>query len=339
MIKVMVVDDSALMRSMITEILNSAPNINVVGVAKNGMDALEKLEKYKPDVITMDVEMPRMDGLTALRYIMAKNPLPVVMLTAMDKVQANLVMKSLNFGAVDFIPKPSKTVSLDIVEVKKILISKVLAASTINVKKIKINNGEAKFIKKLFLPPKTEKRILVIGASTGGPQALSKIISNLQRNFPLTVLVVQHMLPGFTQSLVESLSWQSSIAIKEAENDDVLLPGMVFVAPSDYHMIIKNGRIKLHQEPKVNGLRPSIDVTMKVVAKLYGDKVIGVLLSGMGKDGAIGMKNIKEKNGITIVQDEITSFIFGMPNEAIKMGVVDYIKPLSQIVEKITEVL
>ncbi len=338
MINVLVVDDSSLMRRMVSEMLNSASNIRVVGTARDGMDAVEKTEKLRPDVVTMDVEMPRMDGLTALSCIMAKNPVPVVMLTAMGKIEADLAVKSFEYGAVDFVSKPSKTISLDIEEVKSELISKVRAASTVNVEKMVFKVVERRLIEKLLIPPKTDKKVLIVGASTGGPHALSEIIPKLHRTFPLAVLIVQHLPVGFTKSFSERLSWQGSIALKEAEDGDAIKPGQAFVAPSGYYTVVKNGRIGLDKRPKGDGMR-SIDIAMKSAAEAYEDKVIGVLLSGMGKDGAEGMRAIKEKGGSTIAQDELTSVIFGMPKAAIDMGVVDKVAPLPDIVDEIIRML
>ena len=339
MINVLIVDDSSLMRRMISEMLDSAWDIRVVGTARDGMDAVEKTEKLRPDVVTMDIEMPRMDGLTALSCIMSKTPVPVVMLTAMGKIEADLAVKSIEYGAVDFVSKPSKTISLDIEEVKEELISKVRAASTVNVKKMVFKVEERRLIEKLLTPPKTDKKVMIIGASTGGPHALSEIIPKLHRTFPLAVLIVQHLPIGFTKSFSERLSWQTSITLKEAENNDVIKPGQVFLAPSGYHTIVKNGRLELNKRPKVNRMRPSIDVAMKSAAEAYNDKAIGVLLSGMGKDGAEGMKAIKERGGKTIVQDELTSVIFGMPKAAIEMGGVDKVAALPDIVDEIIRIL
>jgi two-component system chemotaxis response regulator CheB len=338
MINVLVVDDSSLMRRMVSDMLNSASNIRVVGTARDGMDAVEKTEKLRPDVVTMDVEMPRMDGLTALCCIMAKTPVPVVMLTAMDKIEADLAVKSFEYGAVDFVSKPSKTISLDIEEVKNELISKVRAASTVDVEKMIFKVVERGFIEKLLIPPKSDKKVLVIGASTGGPNALSEIIPKLHRTFPLAVLIVQHLPVGFTKSFSERLSWQGSIALKEAEDGDAIKPGQAFVAPSGYHITVKNGGIELNKRPEGDGMG-SIDVAMKSAAEAYEDKVIGVLLSGMGKDGAEGMRAIKEKGGSTIAQAELTSVIFGMPKAAIDMGVVDKVAPLPDIVDEIIGML
>ena len=338
MINVLVVDDSSLMRRMVSDMLNSASNIRVVGTARDGMEAVEKAEKLRPDVVTMDVEMPRMDGLTALSCIMAKTPVPVVMLTAMDKTEADLAVKSFEYGAVDFVSKPSKTISLDIEEVKNELISKVRAASTVEVEKMVFKAVERRLIEKLLIPPETDKKVLIIGASTGGPQALSEIIPKLHRTFPLAVLIVQHLPVGFTKSFSERLSWQGSIALKEAEEGDAIKPGQAFVAPSGYYTVVKNGRIELTRRPEGDGMR-SIDAAMKSAAEAYEDKVIGVLLSGMGKDGAEGMRAIKERGGSTIAQDEFTSVIFGMPKAAIDTGAVDKVAPLPDIVDEIIRVL
>jgi len=332
------------MRKLISEMLASDPSIEVIGTAKDGLEAVNKTAKLKPDVVTMDVEMPKMDGITALCYLMAKNPLPVVMLTAMDKIEADLAVKSFEYGAVDFVSKPSKPISLDIDEVRDELIAKVKTASLVDVKKIGFTPVKKARIEKLFVPPKTKKKVLVIGASTGGPHALSEIIPKLHRNFPLSVLIVQHMPVGFTKSFSERLAWCGSISLKEAADKDPIRRAQALIAPADYHMIVKkvkgkSKRIRLNKGPKVNSERPSIDVTMKSVSETYSEKVIGVLLSGMGKDGAFGMKAIKEKGGATIAQDEHTSVIFGMPKAAIDLGAVDSVVPLSKMVDQILELL
>lgn len=341
-INVLVVDDSALMRRIISEMLSSDPEIEVIGTAKDGMDAIEKTKKLVPDVVTMDVEMPIVDGLTSLCQIMTTNPLPVVMLTAMDKREADLAVKSIEYGAVDFVSKPSKAISLDINKVRDELIAKIKIASKVDVKKIRFKSVKKAFIKKILIPPETEKKVLVIGASTGGPHALSEIVPKLHRNFPLAVLIVQHMPLGFTKPFSERLAWCGSIALKEAADNDPIRGSEALIAPADHHMIIEKGnrdRIKLNKDPEVNLVRPSIDVTMMSVAEVYGDKVIGVLLSGMGKDGAEGMKAIKEKGGRTIAQDEFSSVVFGMPKAAIELGVVDSMVPPSKVVDEILGML
>lgn len=342
-IKVLVVDDSFFMRKLISDMLSSDPDIEIIDTARDGVEAVNKAAELRPNVVIMDVELPKMDGLTALRNIMSENPMPVVMLTAMDKIEADLAMKSFEYGAVDFVSKPSKPISLDIEEVRDELISKIKTAAEVDVKKMEVGTVKKVLAEKMFVPPPTKKEVLVIGGSTGGPHALSEILPKLHQNFPLAVLIVQHMPEGFTKPFAERLSWQGSIELKEAEDGDPVKPGLALLAPAGQHMVVKRedekAVVRLNWGPLVNNMRPSIDVLMKSVAAIYGDRVIGVLLSGMGKDGAAGMKAIKDRGGRTIVQDEATSVIFGMQKVAMELGCVDSVVPLSGIATKIMEVL
>lgn len=342
-IKVLVVDDSFFMRKLISDMLSSDPDIEIIDTAKDGVEAVNKAAKLRPDVVIMDVELPKMDGLTALCNIMSENPMPVVMLTAMDKIEADLAVKSFEYGAVDFVSKPSKPISLDIGEVRGELISKIKTAAEVDVAKMEFGAVKKVLIEKMFVPPPTKKEVLVIGGSTGGPHALSEILPKLHRNFPLAVLIVQHMPEGFTKPFAERLSWQGSIELKEAEDGDPVKPGLALLAPAGQHMVVKREDekvvVRLNRDPLVNSMRPSIDVLMKSVAAIYGDRVIGVLLSGMGKDGAEGMKAIKDRDGRTIVQDEATSVIFGMQKAAMELRCVDSVVPLSGIATRIMEVL
>ena len=342
-INVLVVDDSFFMRKLVSDMLSSDPNIEIVATAKDGVEAVNKATKLRPDVVIMDVELPKMDGLTALCHIMSENPMPVVMLTAMDKIEADLAVKSFEYGAVDFVSKPSKPISLDIEEVKDELISKIKIAAGANVKKMEFPAVKRVLIEKMFVPPPTKKKVLAIGGSTGGPHALSEILPKLHRNFPLAVLIVQHMPEGFTKPFAERLSWQGSIELKEAEDGDPVKPSLALLAPAGQHMVVKREEkktiVRLNRGPLVNNMRPSIDVLMKSVAELFGDRAIGVLLSGMGKDGAVGMKAINDRGGRTIVQDEATSVIFGMQKAAMELGCVDSVVSLSEIATKIMEVL
>ena len=342
-IKVLVVDDSFFMRKLISDMLSSDPDIEIVDTAKDGVEAVNKAAKLRPNVVIMDVELPKMDGLTALCHIMSKNPMPVVMLTAMDKIEADLAVKSFEYGAVDFVSKPSKPISLDIGEVRGELISKIKTAAEVDVAKMEFGAVKKVLIEKMFVPPPTKKEVLIIGGSTGGPHALSEILPKLHRNFPLAVLIVQHMPEGFTKPFAERLSWQGSIELKEAEDGDPVKPGLALLAPAGQHMVVKREDekvvVRLNRGPLVNSMRPSIDVLMKSVAAIYGDRVIGVLLSGMGKDGAEGMKAIKDRGGRTIVQDEATSVIFGMQKAAMELRCVDSVVPLSGIATRIMEVL
>ena len=329
-IRVLVVDDSALMRRLISDILERDPHLEVIDTARNGAEALEKVKTLQPDVVTMDIEMPRMDGLTALQYIMLENPVPVIMVSAMNRRQADITMKALDMGAVDFIPKTSGTLSLDMDKSSKILIEKVKIASEIVLPKIKgaISSSKKKRQTKKVQPG---NKIVVIGASTGGPKALPEVISKLPRDIPAGILVVQHMPEGFTESFAERLNWYTSLEAHEAKVGDEIKPGTILVAPGNKHMEIKNGRIVLTDGERVNFVRPSVDVTMLSAVAEYGGRCIGVILTGMGSDGANGMKAIKEAGGSTIAQDEESSVVFGMAKVAIEMRSVDKVVPLDKI--------
>ena len=337
-IRVLIADDSAVMRKLLKDILESEPDIKVVATAKNGAEAVELVSKLKIDVITMDIEMPKMDGLTALQHIMDKKPTPTIMLSAMDKRKADIVMKSLDHGAVDFISKTSGALSLDIDKIGQNIIQKIKMASEVNVKKI----SRPKIVKPLvYIRKRThgKKKIIAIGASTGGPKALLEVLSLLPRDIPAGIIITQHMPEGFTKSFAERLNWQSSVEVKEAEEGDLILPGLALVAPGDYHMEIAGGKITLNKRPKVNSIRPSVDIMMSSAVKMYGKNVIGVLLTGMGADGARGMKDIKDNGGKTIAQDKNSCVVFGMPKEAIALDAVDRIVPLSKIASEILDCL
>ncbi len=483
-IRVLVVDDSALMRKMIKDILNSDPLIEVVDISYNGEDAVKKAEKYKPDIITMDVEMPVKNGIEATKEIMEKNPTPVLMLSALTQKGADVTLDALEAGAIDFICKPSGSISTDLDEIGKDIIKKVKSVARANVEtkqKIitastpthkkpvtgrKINtlivddspffiktttdiikshpdikiigiaeNGQEAYEKYLQLKPdvilmdiempemsgveathkilkesfvpiivfsgktademqdvktalelgavdflakpsenmsmhsisqlliqkireasrqkktstlgKTSEQILVIGSSTGGPQTLTKVIPHLPADIPAGVLIVQHMPPVFTKSLAERLDKLSEITVKEAEEGDEIKPGLALIAPGNYHMKIeettikgmKKRIIKLNQEDRIHGVRPAVDVTFASAANIYGKNTTAVILTGMGQDGANSMGLIKAKGGYTIAQNEQTSIIFGMPQAAIKLGVVTKILPLNMIPSHITKIL
>jgi two-component system chemotaxis response regulator CheB len=301
------------------------------------MDALEKIKTIRPDVVTMDIEMPKMDGLSTLQRVLDECPLPVIMISAMDKRQADITMKALEFGAVDFISKTSGTLSLDIEKKQNELISKVLAASKVEVARIERE--------KIIPIPSHEFKvssdfwIVTIGASTGGPRAIQDVLSRLPRNIPAAILIVQHMPEGFTRSFAERLNWYTSLEVKEAEDGDLLKKGLVLIAPGNYHMEVKGEKISLTQKPSVNHVRPSVDVLMNSIAEFYGPKSIGVILTGMGIDGCEGIKNIKYAGGRTIAQDKKTSVINGMPQAAVNLGVVDTVKPLQEIADEIIKLM
>ncbi len=351
-IKVLVVDDSALMRKVISDILASSPDIEVIGKAKNGQDAVEKVTALKPDVVTMDIEMPVLNGLNALGYIMSECPTPVIMLSGDNS--ADITITAFQYGAVDFILKPSGEISRDIANIKDELIKKVRAAAGVAVHKLGFIEEKRKketvtrepqpdrrtgHIKKA-----TSKKIVIIGSSTGGPRALQQVIPLLPPT--LAVLVVQHMPPGFTKSLAERLNFQSRIRVREAREGDVVEPGIVLIAPGDYHMIVKQQRINgemqvvvaLTKGERVQGVRPSVDVLLKSAVPIYGEKSIGVILTGMGSDGSEGIKKLKSAGGKVIAEDESTCVVFGMPKSVIDQKLADYVLPITKIAEGIAQI-
>jgi len=339
-IRVLVVDDSAFMRKALREILESDPSIVVVGTARDGEDALEKLKNLAVDVVTLDINMPRMDGLTALKHIMLENPVPVLMVSSLTQEGAEITIKALELGAVDFVPKPSGTISLDIAKCKDEIIRKTKAAARAKIGNLRrVRVGITKQVR--IEPEKAAEVVVAIGVSTGGPQTLMDIIPNLPPNLPAGVLVVQHMPPNFTRSFAERLHSVSQINFKEAEDNDIIKCGWGYLAPGDWHMtVVKRGLgegwlVKLSKQPEGTLFRPSVDVMMHSVARHLGDRAIGVILTGMGDDGARGMEEIKKKGGYTIAESGETCIVFGMPKAAIERGCVDKVLPANRIADAI----
>ena len=329
-IKILVVDDSLLMQKVLIDLLQSDSQISVIGTARDGEEALQKIKTLQPDVVTLDIEMPRMNGLTTVRKIMQTNPLPVIMISALAQREAQLTLKALEFGAVDYVPKPSGPISLNMDTVKDELLTKIKTAATANIRQPKPQTQK-------IAPPKQKSRdkLISIAASTGGPAAVSYILRNVPPNTP-PILVVQHMQKGMTKLFSETLNQECKIQVKEAEEGDVAQEGLALIAPGGYHMIItEGGEITLNTTPPVNYVRPSADVTMKSAAKTYTSKNIGVVLTGMGSDGAKGIEAIKKKGGVTIAQDKKTCVVFGMPDAAIKTGCVDIVTSLESIPKQI----
>ena len=353
-IKVLVVDDSSLVRRIIIDILESDPEIKVIGVAETGEGAVSMANKLDPDVITLDIEMPVMDGLTALKRIIATNPKPVIMMSVFTQHGAEETFKALEYGAVDFIPKPSSMLSPSVAEIGEQLRTKVksvyrsrVASGEASVREqvaevsaaagIKHEEKAAKsFDRKSFSP-----RIVGIGTSTGGPAALMQVFSELPENFPSSILVVQHMPEGFTRAFAERLDQLSHLRVKEAEDMDSVMPGSAFVAPGNSHISVeeKNNRrfVRVFKGEKVSGHRPSIDVMFHSLATTAGRDAVAVIMTGMGRDGADGIAHVKERGGYTIAQDEPTSIVYGMNRVAVEKGAVNDIVPLSEISKKIVE--
>lgn len=345
MIKILIVDDSAFMRKLLSDLFSAESDFMVVGTARNGKEAVDKVKQLKPDVITMDVEMPIMSGLQALEIIMKEIPTPVVMLSSLTSAGAKATLIALELGAVDFVAKTTGVIS-NIAGISNEIVAKGRAAIKANVSqlsKIKVELPSMTSLSSQSLIPSNGERILAIGTSTGGPRALQEIITRLPGNLPCGVVIVQHMPPGFTRSLAERLNSLSSLTVKEAEHNDIILPGLVLIAPGDYHMTVeREGNkkvVKLNQSPPIGGHRPAVDPMMDSVAKVYGKQSVGVILTGMGHDGAKGIQAIKEQGGYTIAEDQSTAVVFGMPKSAIELGVVDKVAPLSAIAAEIVKAI
>jgi len=337
--RILVVDDSLFMRTLISDMLNSDPEIEVVDTAKDGKEAVSKITKLKPDCVTLDLMMPGWDGLTTLKHIMTECPTPCVILSAHSKEGADITMRCLNAGAVGFVLKPSGELSLNIENVKHQLLEEVKAASKIELKKIKsLTRKKPKRHKRKLV---CVNRVIVIGASTGGLQTLESILPSLPADFPSPIIVVQH-LPNmfFTESFAERLNPDCELTVKVAESNEIIQAGKVYLAPGGFHMtlgFLPNREVTpCINEAKDDSLTPSIDLAMESAAKVFNENAVGIILSGMGDDGCQGMRAIKESGGKTIVQDE-SSLIFGMPKAVIDAGFADEVLPASAIAAAMIE--
>lgn len=348
-ISVLVVDDSAFMRKMLTDILESDNDIKVVATAKDGREALEKVNTVSPDVITLDVEMPAMDGLTCLKELQKITDVPVIMLSGITTSGAKATIESLEAGAIDFITKPTGLFDIAGEAKKKEIIDKIRMVKSVRRKigrTVKDEVARPIVHTDHEIKRSTElKTLIAIGTSTGGPKALQEVIPYIPGNVSAAVVIVQHMPPGFTKSLADRLNTLSDLFVKEAQNDEVIKPGYAYIAPGDYHMEIQNTpknnlKIKLTQEPPAGGHRPAVNVMMDSIAQTGFRNVIGVIMTGMGADGSRGIVNIKNSNkGIIISQDEKSCVVYGMPKSAVNTGVVDEVVPLKDIAEVIVKYL
>lgn len=343
-IDVLVVDDSAYMRKVITNMLQSDEEIFVVDTARDGLDALEKVKQWKPHVVTLDVEMPRMDGLTALQKIMQECPAAVVMLSSLTQEGSETTIKALTLGAVDFVPKPSGAISLDIAKVKEDLIAKIKVAARAKLKNVQ--NVAHVAIERIIRPTVgipvggVPDKLVVIGSSTGGPNALQQVVPRLPGNLPAGVLIVQHMPAGFTNSLANRLNDISSLPVKEAAEGDLMRTSQVYIAPGGYHMVLDNKlTVRLNEDPPMHSVRPAVDITMESVVRNFKGSLVGVILTGMGYDGAKGMAAIKTVGGKTIAQNEATCVVYGMPRVVVEMGKADKVLPITEIAEEIVHML
>ena len=332
-VKVMVVNDSSYMRELLVDLLHSSSKVEVSDTARDGIEAIKKIKQNKPDVVLLDLEMPNMDGFTFIEQVMKEQPIPIVVVSSYGQDDVEIVFEALESGAVDFVSIPHEGPE-KLRNLESNLISKILIASEANLELLQTRN--TKNIDKEMKIEGAASNVIVIGASTGGPGVLRHILSELPNNLHSGILIVQHMPIGFTTGFAKHLDGVSKIRVKEAVNGDVIKEGIALVAPADYHMLVKSSRsIELNKSPKILGVRPSVNVSMITAAEAYGSNTVGILLSGMGRDGAFGMKVIKKRGGITIAQDESSSIVFGMPKAAYDLGVVDKILPLNKITEEI----
>jgi two-component system chemotaxis response regulator CheB len=345
--RVLIVDDSAFMRKVLETIFNADDQLQVVGQAKDGREAVTLAESLKPDVITMDINMPHVDGLQATAQIMTTNPRPIVIVSSESKEGAASTLKALELGAIEFVAKPSGAIDLDMNSVKDELLRKVRMASKVRVVRTASRlastlqgNGSAPAVPKpaaarpsAALSAEQRFPVVVLAASTGGPATVMRLAPGFTKDFPAAVILVQHMPAAFTSQYAAQLEEFTEISVKEAAANDVLQPGTLYICPGGQHMRVSaTGRIQLDATTgRLNGYLPNIDVTLESVAAFAGPMSIAAILTGMGNDGAAGARAVKTAGGIVLAQDEATSVIFGMPAEAIKTGAVEQVLPIDDI--------
>ncbi|OGV50417.1 MAG: chemotaxis response regulator protein-glutamate methylesterase [Lentisphaerae bacterium GWF2_44_16] len=345
-IRVLIVDDSALVRAILEKEISTDPEIEVVGTAPDPYIARDKIVELKPDVITLDIEMPRMDGLTFLKKLMRYYPIPVIILSSLVSKGSKNAMEALDIGAVEVMSKPGPSYTVGDMRVQ--LIDKIKAAAKVHVEK-KNFTAEArrpnpkynKTPEKLLPRGSAINKIIAIGASTGGTQAIQEILCSMPPQSP-PILIVQHMPEHFTESFAERLNSICDIEVKEAEDGDELINGRAIIAHGNYHMLLRNSGekyfVNVKEGPLVNRHRPSVDVLFKSIAQCAGKKAVGIILTGMGDDGAMGMKEMHDSGIITIAQDQKSCIVYGMPKEALALGGVDYVISLDKIAEKILSI-
>jgi len=346
-VKALVVDDSALVRQTLSDILSSDPRIEIMATASDPYNAAEKMKYEIPDVITLDVEMPKMDGLTFLKKIMSQHPIPVVICSSLAGKGTETAMKALEYGAVDIIHKPSLGTKQMLTESSTIICDAVVAAARVKAKKKSLDSPLATpklSADAVIAKPKpdavlqTTEKVVVVGASTGGTEALKIFLEALPADCP-GIVIVQHMPEGFTAAFSKRLDGLCQVSVKEAANNDTVLPGHVLIAPGNRHLMLKRSGARYYVEikdgPLVSRHRPSVDVLFRSAARYAGRNAIGVIMTGMGDDGAKGMREMKQSGAYTIAQDEKSCIVFGMPAEAIKLGGVDKVLTLGAISREI----
>ena len=340
---VLVVDDSAFMRKLVSDIIDSSAEFRVVGTARNGYDALKQIHKLEPEIVTLDIEMPELDGIQTLGYIMSETPRPVVMLSAAASGDGgDPTIRALELGAVDFVRKPSGPISLDLRVVEAQLITALRACIVVNLQGVgMLARATGAGIRAGAAPAAPTGQVVAIASSTGGPRALADVVPRLPRGLSAAVLIVQHMPIGFTRSLAQRLDSISALPVGEAVDGEPVRPGHVYVAPGGKHMTVAGTggeqRIALDESPAIWGVRPAADILFRSVARAFGASAVGVVMTGMGRDGAFGLQAIREAGGFGIVQDQGTSIIYGMPQAALTQGGADRIVPLGEIAAAVAD--
>lgn len=338
-IKVLVVDDSALMRRLLVEFLTSDPQIEVVGSAPDPFVAREKIKQLNPDVLTLDVEMPRMDGLTFLENLMRLRPMPVVMVSSLTERGAEITLQALELGAVDFVTKPKIDLEAGIRQYADELIAKIKSASKARVRGINTLHAPPKpsTTKRLF---RTTEKLIAIGSSTGGTEAIKDVLMGMPADAP-AIVIAQHIPAAFSGPFAQRMDRSCAMRVCEAQDGQQIVPGHVYIAPGDWHLrVVRDGAryvCRLDQSAPVNRHRPSVDVLMNSVAQNAGTNAVGAILTGMGDDGARGLLTMREAGCRTLVQDEASSVVWGMPGSAFKLGAAEQVLPLSRIAEALLE--
>jgi two-component system chemotaxis response regulator CheB len=350
-IRILVVDDSPFMRKSLQKMLEEAPDLRVVATARDGIDALEKIQEHKPDIVTLDIEMPRMDGLTCLKKIMADHPMPVLMVSSLTQEGAQATLDALSLGALDFIPKESGFASLSILQIQHDLQEKVRRLATSprfhrTAQAIPAPTPSPAPTARPAAPPRApgptgtglgspQAELLVLGSSTGGPKALQDLLPTLPASLPVPCLIVQHMPSTFTRPFADRLNGLCQVQVKEAEQGEPLRAGTVYIAPGGIHMTYgargPKGCIELSPEPVSSLHRPSVDVLFLSVAELFRGQVLAGILTGMGSDGAKGMEQLKRKGAHTLAEAEESCVVYGMPRAAVERGCVDLVTPLAEL--------
>lgn len=340
-VRVLIVDDSALVRQILTKVFNAAPGVKVVGACTDPFDAREQIKRLNPDVLTLDVEMPKMDGVTFLKNLMRLRPMPVVMISSLTERGAEVTLKALELGAVDFVAKPKFDLAQSLESYAEEIVGKVKMAARMGVRLASAPRQAASAAgasKGPVVDLRTTDRIIAIGSSTGGTEAVKDVFLGLPPNSP-GIVIAQHIPPVFSKSFADRLNQTSQLIVSEARDGQQIVPGHAYVAPGDFHLeVIRNGaryECRLSQKDPVNRHRPSVDVLFDSVAKSAGKNALGIILTGMGNDGAQGLKNMLDAGSETIAQDEKTSVVWGMPGRAVECGATERILPLQNMAEEI----